>query len=319
MKEDHEIDSFFDSAFNDTDLIKSAKRKSYFRIIGVSLLVSICVVILLILLKIQLTPYFMNQKMIEKELFYEIYGANTYTGAWTEQYKLINSSAVAPKYKLLNGKPVNLGEVSFDSSPIEVTVGNSAFAQFSYQGNRVMNFFHPSLEYPKYSNDLNELDKVNDGKLIELALSFDQPYRYEEVVSMLPKEVTLQWNWVNNYSTEEIEGMKESNNQSAEYTDYILKEHHAAGFPSISKDGEVIENPVDAFITTLDLAQSKGGSHKKEFKEIYNTLKADQDSLTNENIKVIGVVVVGDKQQLKSLINQNYIKASSFGVIIDQY
>ena len=66
MKEDHEIDSFFDSTFNDTDLIKSAKRKSYFRITGVSLLVSICVVILLILLKIQLTPYFMNQKMIEK-------------------------------------------------------------------------------------------------------------------------------------------------------------------------------------------------------------------------------------------------------------
>ena len=316
MKEDHEIDSFFDSTFNDTDLIKSAKRKSYFRITGVSLLASICVVILLIFLKIQLTPYFMNQKMIEKELFYEIYGANTYTGAWTEQYKLINSSAVAPKYKLLNGKPVHLGEVSFDSSPIEVTVGNSELMQFSYQGNRVMNFFHPSLEYPRYSNDLNELDKVKDGKLIELALSFDRPYNYEEVVSMLPKDVTLQWNWVNTYSKEEIEGMKESN---SEPIDYILKEYDVAGFPSISKAGEIIKNPVDDFITTIELAQSKGGSYKAEFKYIYNVLKADQDSLTNENIKVIGVVVVGDKQQLKSLINQHYIKASSFGAIIDQY
>ncbi|MGM9985920.1 MAG: anti sigma factor C-terminal domain-containing protein, partial [Bacillaceae bacterium] len=206
MKEDHEIDSFFDSTFNDTDLIKSAKRKSYFRITGVSLLVSICVVILLILLKIQLTPYFMNQKMIEKDLFYEIYGANIYTGAWTEQYKLVNSSAVAPKYKLLNGKPVHLGDISFDSSPIEITVGNSEFEQFSYEGHRVMNFFHPSFDYPKYSNALSELDNVNDGKLIELALSFDQAYSYEEVVSMLPKDVTLQWNWVNTYSTEEIEG-----------------------------------------------------------------------------------------------------------------
>ena len=304
MKEDHEIDSFFDSTFNDTDLIKSAKRKSYFRITGVSLLVSICVVILLILLKIQLTPYFMNQKMIEKELFYEIYGANTYTGAWTEQYKLVNSSAVAPKYKLLNGKPVHLGEVSFDSSPIEVTVGNSEFEQFSYQGHRVMNFFHPSFEYPKYSNDLSKLDNVNDGKLIELALSFDQSYSYEEVVSMLPKDVTLQWNWVNTFSAEEIEGLKATGSE-------LFQEHNVAGFPSISKAGELMANPVNSFMETLDLARSKGGSYKEEFEHIYNVVKADQD--------IIGVVIVGDKQQLKSLINQNYIKASSFGAIIDEY
>ena len=306
MKEDHEIDSFFDSTFNDTDLIKSAKRKSYFRITGVSLLVSICVVILLILLKIQLTPYFMNQKMIEKELFYEIYGANTYTGAWTEQYKLVNSSAVAPKYKLLNGKPVHLGDISFDSSPIEVTVGNSEFEQFSYQGHRVMNFFHPSFEYPKYSNDLSKLDNVNDGKLIELALSFDQSYSYEEVVSMLPKDVTLQWNWVNTFSSEEVEGLKTTGSE-------IFQEHNVAGFPSISKAGELMANPVNSFMETLDLARSKGGSYKEEFEHIYNVLKDDQD------IKIIGVVVVGDKQQLKSLINQNYIKASSFGAIIDEY
>lgn len=308
MKEDHEIDSFFDATFNDTNLIKSAKRKSYFRITAVSLLVSICVVILLILLKIQLTPYFMNQKIMEKELFYEIYGANTYTGDWTEQYKLVNSSAVAPKYKLLNGKPVKLGEISFDSSPNEVTVGNSELEQFSYQGHRVMNFFHPSLQYRKYSNDLSKLDNVNDGKWIELALSFNQPYSYKEVVSMLPKDVTLQWSWVNTYSAEEIEGIKVSSADAE-----ILQEHNVAGFPSISKAGEIIENPVNAFIETLDFAQSKGSTYKEEFEHIYDVLKEGQD------IKIIGAVVVGDKQQLQSLSNQNYIKATSFGVIIDQY
>ena len=319
MKEDHEIDRLFDPAFNEQDLIKSAKRKSYFRMTGVSFLVSVCVVTLLILLKIQLTPYVMNHKLVAKELYYDIFGANIYVGAWDEQYKLIGSSAEAPKYKLLNGKPVHLGEISLDSSDRVITIGNSEFAQFSYNGNRVMNFFHPSLSYEKYANDLQELNKVNEGKVIEMALSFDQAYTYSEIVSMLPEDVTLQWNWVNTYTKEELEAMKASDRLYAEYPTTILQEHEVAGFPSISEAGEVIGNPVDDFLETLDLAQSKGGSYKEEFAHIYETLNKENTSLTNENVEIIGVVVVGDKHQLASLMNKTYIKASSFGAIIDQY
>ena len=319
MKEDHEIDRFFDPAFNGEDLIKSAKRKSYFRITGVSLLVSICVFALLVLLKIQLTPYLMNQKMTAKELYYEIYGANIYTGAWTERYKLVGSSAVAPKYKLLNGKPVNLGEVSFDTTDREITIGNSEFAQFSYEGNRIMNFFHPSLQYPKYADDLNELNKVNEGKWIEMALSFDKAYTYDEVVSMLPADVTLQWNWVNVYSAEELEAMQGSKGADPENPTVILREYEVAGFPSVSKAGEEIKDPVDSFITTLDLASRKGGSYKEDFEYMHRALKEGHNSLTEENVEIIGAVVVGDKQQLQSLIDKKYIKASSFGAIVDQY
>lgn len=318
MKEDHEIDRFFDSTFNDEDLIKSVKRKSYFRMTGVSFLVSICVLILLVLLKIQLTPYLMNQKMVAKELYYEIYGANIYTGTWWEQYKLVGSSATAPKYKLLNGKLVNVGEVSLDTPNIEISIGNSEFEQYSYGGNRVMNFFHPSLQYQKYADDLNELNKVNDGKLIEMAISFDQAYTYKEVVSMLPHDVSLQWNWVDTYSTEEIDGLKDPS--PTESGNLIpLKEHEVAGFPTISKTGEQIKNPIHSFISSLDLAISKGGTYKEEFEHIHNVLKKDHTSLTNKNIKIIGVVVVGDKQQLQALRDEKYIKSSSFGTIIDRY
>ncbi|MFJ7746856.1 anti sigma factor C-terminal domain-containing protein [Peribacillus sp. NPDC097295] len=318
MKEDHEIDHFFDSTFNDKDLIKSVKRKSYFRITGVSFLVSICVLILLVLLKIQLTPYLVNQKMVAKELYYEIYGANIYTGTWSEQYKLVGSSATAPKYKLLNGKLVNIGEVSLDTSNLEITVGNSEYEQYTYAGNRVMNFFHPSLQYQEYAKDLNELNKVNDGKWIEMALSFDRAYTYKEVVSMLPHDVSLQWNWVNSYSTGELDELKEpSLTESGNLLP--LKEHEVAGFPTISKTGEQIKNPIDSFISSLDLALSKGGTYKKEFEHLHNVLKKDQASLTNKNVEIIGVVVVGDKQQLQALRDKKYIKASSFGTIVDRY
>lgn len=319
MKKDHEIDRFFDPAFSGEDLIKSAKRKSYFRITGVSFLVSICVLALLVLLKIQLTPYLMDQKMAAKELYYEIYGANIYTGAWTERYKLVGSSAVAPKYKLLNGKPVNLGEVSLDVQDIETTVGNSEFAQFSYKGNRIMNFFHPSLQYLNYANDLNEINKVNEGKWIEMAVSFDKAYTYDEVVSMLPEDVALQWNWVNIYSAEELEVMQGSNGTDSKNPAFVLREYEVAGFPSVSKAGEEIKDPVDSFLTTLEQALSKGGSYQEDFEQIHNELKKDHASLTDENVEIIGAVVVGDKQQLQSLTDQTYIKASSFGAIVDQY
>ena len=318
MNEDREIDRLFDPDFDEKDLIKSAKRKSYFRMTGVSFLVSICVLTLLILLKIQLTPYYMGQKMTAKELYYEIYGANIYTGAWTERYKLVGSSAIAPKYKLLNGKPVHLGEVSYDTPDIEVTVGASELTQFSYTGDRVMNFFHPSLQYRSYKNDLSKLDRVNDGKLIELALSFNKAYTYKEVVAMLPADVSLQWNWVNAYSAEELEGLKDISNAPSK-DPAILKEYEVAGFPSISKGGEAIQDPTNTFIETLDLAIEKGGSYKEDFEHLYNTMKEDDASLTEKQIGIIGVVVVGNKQQLQSLIDKNYIKASSFGAIIDQY
>lgn len=319
MKDDHEIDRLFDPSFNEKDLIKSAKRKSYFRMTRVSLLVSLCVVALLVLLKIQITPYVMSNKMAAKELYYDIYGANTYVGAWNEQYKLIGSSAKAPKYKLLYDRPVYLGEVSVGSQDLNITLGNSELAQYSYFGNRVMNFFHPALQYEKYANDLSLLNEVNDGKIIEMALSFDKAYTYDEVAAMLPENVTLQWSWVDAYSSDELNGMKASNSEHTSYPTTILKEYEVAGFPSFNEAGEILNNPVDEFLSNLDLAQSKGGSYKDDFTHIYETLKKDNASLTAENIEIIGVVVVGDKQQLTSLINQPYIKASSFGAIIDRY
>lgn len=318
MKEENEVDYFFDTTFNNENLIKSAKRKSVFRITGVSFLVSICVFILIILLKLQLTPYFMHQKIVAKELYYELHGANIFTGNWIENYQLVGSTAIAPKYKLLNGKLVNLGEISLDTSNIETTIGNAEFVQYSYAGNRVMNFFHPSIQYRKYANDLHELTKVDDGKLIEMALSFDQPYSYEQVVAMLPKDVTLQWNWVNTFSTEELEGLKEANLTNLEYPP-TFKEQEVVGFPMIAKDGQQIKEPVNTFVSTLGAAVKKGGSFKKEFEDIHNALKNGQTSLTNENIKIIGVVVVGDTQQLNTLKNKNYIKSSSFGVIVDAF
>lgn len=296
MKEENEVDSFFENTLNNKDLIKKAKRKGNFRITGISLLASLCLLALLLLLKLQLTPYLMHKQIVEKDLYAELYGANTHLGLWTETYKLLGSTAVAPKYKLLNDKLVPLHEVSLNSSEIETTV-----AGYSYDGNRVMNFFHPSVNYKTYANDLKNLSKVEDGKLIELGISFDRAYSYEDVVSMLPKDVKLQWNWVNIFYEDELKDERAS-----------FEESEVFGFSTITKDGKTLKKPEQQFMSTLNDASTKGGKHKKEFKELYTLLK-------NKNIGIVGVVIVGDKKQLATLENKTYVKASSFGVMTNQY
>lgn len=311
LKTKNEVDDFFEPAFNTEKLMKSAKRKSTFRITSVSFFVSICVIVLLILLKMQLTPYFMHQKIVAKELYYELYGANIYTGNWQENYQLIGSSATAPTYKLLNGKPLYLGDLSLNTSTIEPTIGSSELEQFSYKGHRVMNFFHPYIQYEAYSNDLNRLDQVSNGKLIEMSLSFDKPYTYEQVIGLLPKDVTLQWNWVNTFTADEIASESSAQDRT------IFKEQEVVGFPTHAKDGTPIEEPIYSFISTLEDAKKSGGSYQEEFEQIYTTLQNGQKAITDKSIEIIGVVVVGNKQQLSTLKNQPYIQASSFGAIVD--
>ncbi|MCT4620282.1 MAG: anti sigma factor C-terminal domain-containing protein [Marinisporobacter sp.] len=52
---------------------------------------------------------------------------------------------------------------------------------------------------------------------------------------------------------------------------------------------------------------------------MFLNLKDKNDTITKENLKIIGVVVTRDKESLKELKNLKAIKASSFGVIIDKY
>lgn len=70
-------------------------------------------------------------------------------------------------------------------------------------------------------------------------------------------------------------------------------------------------------IETIEV--SKGRSYKEGFENLKYALKKGHASLAEENVEIIGVVVVGDKQQLQSLIDENYIKASNFGAIIEPY
>lgn len=66
------------------------------------------------------------------------------------------------------------------------------------------------------------------------------------------------------------------------------------------------------------LLESLKSSKDKRYNEVYNELvtKGYTDS---SNVPILGVIVYGTKDELKSLIGNPHIKASSFGVVVDKY
>ena len=59
--------------------------------------------------------------------------------------------------------------------------------------------------------------------------------------------------------------------------------------------------------------------YRNEIDRIYNNFLGEDNELTLDDIKIQGVVVTGDKKNLKNLQNQEFIKASSLGATVDKY
>ena len=181
-----------------------------------------------------------------------------------------------------------------------------------------MVFYYPYVDYgDRYENDLKLLDEIENQKYMEMALSFDKEYSIDEVNNMIPTNVNLTWYWVDIVEDSYKETQKQYTNKQdlgngeiievEQYPD-LCYEDDAYGIKTINEYGEKIENPEENFIQGI-----KNNAH------IYATIAGSDGKLTKNDIKVQGVVVTGDAENLKSLNNLPFIKAASIGVVTDKY
>lgn len=313
MKDKDDLEDLFNFEHNENDLIKKAKRKSTIRMMATSGLVSVLILALLILIKLQVTPWLLDKEMAEQEMLYEIYGANLFVGPWEESVRLIGSKATAPTYKLLEGRPVFAGELANDSDRFEVHLTPNQFETYRYLGTKVMNFVHPGLAIDAVPNDLEKVDGIAEGRLIEMGLSFDRAYTFGEVRALLPDELKLQWAWVDIYTEHEVASMN-----TPEPAAHVLTEDEAVGFSLVDETGAARNNPVEQFAESLRYGKEHAGPYKKELEAIYGVLN-DQGAIDETNIKIIGAVIVGEKQALQQLQNESSIRASSIGAVVDLF
>lgn len=308
------------------NMLEEAKGKSFSRIVLISIAMSVYIFGLIYLMKVQITPFLLTNKINEVSSYYDIFGANKFVGMWDEDYRFIGSTAKAPIYKIIDDKPVKLGDIvapgdlNFDEFSL-----NSNWPEhdtrdiFTYEGIRKLQFYHPYVTYENYKNDLSLVNDIPRYKNLEYGLSFDQAYTLEEVQKMLPKDVKLQWVWVDTYNENEVESLKSYKTEAGKIPSQVINEDNAAGFHLYDKVGEPIKNPKKSFIENLELAVESKGKYKDEITSVYNYLKEDQKEIQSNNILIIGAVVTGDKEDMKKLIDQKYIKASVLGAAVDKY
>ena len=325
--EDRELDTLFDFENHEStkEILKQAKVRSNLRIGGISLGLCALVVALGLILKIQITPWLVAEKTELISAQNSIYGANIMIGSWQEKYKIVGSYAVAPKYKLMDGIVVGAGEVTTDFKTIndKINLGqdedwtkNQDAQTFSYLGQRIMKFYHPGVVYRSYAKDLEKLPQVENNKKIEMAISFDKAYTLDEVQKMLPQDITWNWSWADVYNEAVQKSLSETkDNLISKLPSTILEGDEVVGFSMTDKIGKTLEMPQRDFIDAINKLYKKGGKYKQQVEWIYKEI----DINAQQELKIIGVVVSGDKTSLQQLTNKNFVKASSFGVIADIY
>ncbi|WP_461615600.1 anti sigma factor C-terminal domain-containing protein [Clostridium sp. Marseille-QA1073] len=325
---------------NIEDIFNDKKIRKSMRITKIKALLRTVVIFFVCLISTYFTNnYYLNyldNKIVEQNEYYlDVSSPNVVRNGTGYQEGFFSGHAISGYDKYINGVRVSLGGVEYNygilnsnNGKIEPTVDILPKAPKNYEdieegttynglGHRLMKFYHPKVNFKRYKNDLSLLEELEDSKNIEMALSFDKSYSVGEVQKLIPKEIDLAWYWVDTFNKDEIIKMNDTNN-----LDRVLIETYDSmiGFMGSDKgrgsSNKRYEKPEERFIWTLENMNKK---NKDKCKNIFEILEDSNGNIDAKKIRIIGVVVTGDKKSLSTLKDKTWIKASSFGVIVDKY
>jgi hypothetical protein len=174
-----------------------------------------------------------------------------------------------------------------------------------YNGEREIQFYYPQIEGGNLPQELNLLEKFDENKLMEIALSFDKSYSLKELEGILGSD-NVNWLWVSTNPDQGYNPKTDSNK--------FLSGDAAIGF---SIDSPGFNEAGQLFLDNL-IYLSKEGDHQKTIKKLL--LGLNENSNPNiSDIQVLGAVVTGTPQQLARFKDVDIIRASTLGATIDVY
>lgn len=187
----------------------------------------------------------------------------------------------------------------------------------SVYGMRSLYFLYPYVHYGKYIhqfqseenkmfeideeqkiNDFHFLNEIEDNKIVEMALSFDKEYIYEDINKMIDNKL-ITFYWVDNNSEEEKQQVIQS----------PVPAFEVIGIKSTSSSGEFVYGPNnirEIFKETV-----------RKLKEIGQTQYVE--NINENNFKISGIIVVGSPEELKKIQNNPMIKHAILGTVVDKY
>ncbi|RKD22952.1 hypothetical protein BEP19_12030 [Ammoniphilus oxalaticus] len=154
--------------------------------------------------------------------------------------------------------------------------------------NKSATFYHPENE--KYSSIPNELAGVTqlDNHVAEVAISFDQPYTFQEIQAQIPNNLNTVWLYLTSEMRDEKMG--------------------PVGMPVYGfNPGDEPDEAYGSFVKALQQYDPKG-----HIEGIQQFLEMNKDKSFDE-VKVLGMMLTGQTQNFKALENQDFIRAASVG------
>lgn len=266
-----------------------------------------------------------ERKMAEIRL--EIKGG--YTGKMNINAGILEGRLEGDITKDIMGVPVRVDEISYEFGYLNKLYNWGGYngggpnkinkewdVPYYPNGHRQVEFFHPELEYKKYRNDLkDELDRIDDNKIMEVAISFDKAYGIGDLFKLQTidlNEMQITYIWLNEFTEEFMKNHKEAVENYDSYS--AIKESETVGFVHYGPMAYRYKSYSYDYEELMELL--KISSDVFIHNTLYNEIE-ERGRTTVEEAEVLGIVVQGTKKELEAIKDLPFIKASAIGVITD--
>ncbi|HGA0512996.1 TPA: anti sigma factor C-terminal domain-containing protein [Bacillus pacificus] len=303
-------------------MLKKAKRRQLLKIavISISLFIVLFVCFIIVISQLNNRAYLTMDH--DLNMIRQITRPNTERGIAITSNGLFKSTVEYKTYKVIEGKPVKWEDEVYEYkvwntfrklsnvNPLtiadKVVIGNERINKTSELYNnqtmeREMQFYLPFASYNSYINDIEKVRGEN--KVAELAISFDKPHKVSEIKKMLPEGIHPVWYWVDTYDDK----------KSYSIDDMTESAYNVYGFKAKQGDIEFGNGTEKDFLLAIQNGIEQKGKYYEEYKRIYDYLRGKKTKPSEEDVKVIGVVVTGTAADLQKLNGQNYVKAAVLG------
>ncbi|OJF71319.1 hypothetical protein A9Q68_08980 [Streptococcus bovimastitidis] len=214
----------------------------------------------------------------------------------------------ADRYKDIDGVPVFYSPYEANYSLLghygagagdAFSVNNLLYDRGSRQ--KVPQFYNTNVKFTKHevktkpSQDLEKVSQMSN-QLIEVAITFDKPYSYKEIKSLMPKNLKQNWLWIGTNST------LDSSQWSTSY-----------------QFGTAPEN-LPRLIENMKVVSKSGASVTINDVDIYDDLKTyikeSKSSQHSNDLKFSGIILTGKAENFQALNQEKWVYASSIGTAI---
>ncbi|MBJ8325203.1 anti sigma factor C-terminal domain-containing protein [Streptococcus pacificus] len=197
-----------------------------------------------------------------------------------------------------------------------------------------INFNYNEDSYNQLTQDITYVSDLN-GEAVEVAITFDKPYTYDEIKTMIPDNLMINWYWIG--TTSDLDTVNFQPKDLFGMTDYqqIYKESKEVPFEEIynsfikylksglynqwisgnySRENDSLEETEGNSNFTEEKMNTDKNNYFDVKEDVQNFISNNPDSKT---AKFSGVILTGRSENFEALKNKEWIYASNIGQTVE--